>query len=66
KDYASRLGVDIDACLDSGAMQGIVESDYQEGIRKGVRATPTFFIGTLRVEGANQQAVLSAVEREMK
>jgi protein-disulfide isomerase len=66
KEYAKRINVDIDACLDSGAMSGIVEGDYQEGIQKGVRATPTFFIGTQRVEGANQQAVFSAVERQLK
>jgi len=65
KDYASRMDVDIDACLDSGAMQGIVESDYQEGLQKGVRATPTFFIGSVRIEGANQQAVFAAVDRQL-
>ena len=63
KDYAGRIGVDIDACLDSGAMSGVVESDVNEGLQKGVRATPTFFIGTQKVEGANQQAVLTIAER---
>ncbi len=66
KEYANRLGVDIDACLDSGAMQGVVESDYQEGLQKGVRATPTFFIGTVRIEGSNQQAVFAAVDRQIE
>ncbi len=66
KDYAARLGVDIDACLDSGAMQGIVSGDYNEGIQKGVKATPTFFINSQRVEGSNQAAVFAVVDRELK
>ncbi|MBI2172768.1 MAG: DsbA family protein [Candidatus Aenigmarchaeota archaeon] len=66
KDYASRLGVDIDACLDSGAMYGLVNGDYTEGIQKGVKATPTFFINSQRVEGSNQAAVFTAVDRELK
>ncbi|MDI6721730.1 MAG: thioredoxin domain-containing protein [Candidatus Aenigmarchaeota archaeon] len=66
EQYASQIGVDIDACLDSGAMGGIVESDYQEGVQKGVRATPTFFINSERVQGANQQAVFNAVDKELK
>lgn len=65
KSYARQVGVDIDACLDSGAMSGVVESDYNEGLRKGVRATPTFFINSRKVEGADLQAVLAAVEREL-
>lgn len=69
KSYARQINADgdqFDACLDSGAIQSIVESDYQEGIQKGVRATPTFFIGTQRVEGANQQSVFSAVDRQLE
>lgn len=66
KSYASQLGVNIDACLDSGAMRGVVEADLNEGLQKGVRATPTFFINSQKVEGANPQAVLAAVELQLR
>ncbi|HEX6983284.1 MAG TPA: thioredoxin domain-containing protein [Balneolaceae bacterium] len=46
-DYARKLGLDIEQFkedLNSGETQRIVMESRQEGIRRGVRATPTFFI----------------------
>ncbi|HET6527974.1 MAG TPA: thioredoxin domain-containing protein [Balneolaceae bacterium] len=46
-DYARRLGLDIEQFkedLNSGETQRIVMESRREGIRRGVQATPTFFI----------------------
>lgn len=45
--YAESIGLDMkkfNACLDSGAKAGIVQKEYQEGISRGVKGTPTFFV----------------------
>lgn len=54
KRYAGESGLDrqrFDACLDSGQFAGEVASDYNDGVRAGVRGTPTFFINQRRFEG---------------
>lgn len=63
--HAKALGLDAGAftrCLD-GEMAGRVRADQEEGVRLGVRATPTFLLGvreanntirvTRRIEGAH-------------
>jgi len=53
-NYAEQIGLDtknFTACLESGVMSGRVSDDFNEGNRKGVRATPTFFINGRKVEG---------------
>jgi protein-disulfide isomerase len=55
KKYAADLGLDtasFNQCLDSGTMAEEVQKDFQEGLRLGVRGTPTFFINGLRLVGA--------------
>ncbi len=57
KKYAADLGLDtkaFNACLDSGAMQSRVLGDLDEGVRKGVNATPSFFINGKKYEGVLQ------------
>lgn len=52
--FASQLGLNMEefnACLESNAMLSRVEGNMQEGIRAGVRATPTFFIAGKKYEG---------------
>ena len=40
-------------CMNTGAMRGLVEADYQRAVAAKVRSTPTFFVGqAMRLEGA--------------
>ena len=69
KQYALNLGLDTAAfnqCLDSGAMAGEVQKDFQEGSRLGIRGTPSFFINGTRVVGAQPyDAIKQIIEREL-
>ena len=63
KSYAKDIGLNETAfsnCLDSGVMASRIQSDQQEGNSFGVRATPTFFINNIKIEGAQP---LSEFER---
>ena len=54
KRHARELNLDtklFDACLDSGAMSERVKSDMNEGNRRAVAATPTFFINNKPYQG---------------
>jgi predicted DsbA family dithiol-disulfide isomerase len=47
KAAARQLGLDstkFDSCLDSGKYATAIEEDIDEGLRLGVRSTPTFFV----------------------
>ncbi len=62
KEYASQLGLDrtkFDACLDSGAMSQRVQDNYDDGLSRGVKATPTFFINNVKIEGAYSYSAFS-------
>lgn len=53
--YAAELGLDVPefrACLAGDAALARVRQDTQDGLALGVRATPTFFLGQRRIEGA--------------
>ncbi len=55
KRYALDLGLDseqFERCLDSGVKSRIVARDFQDGRRYGVRGTPTFFINSRILIGA--------------
>ncbi|MFC2030041.1 DsbA family protein [Chloroflexota bacterium] len=55
KGYAADLGLDeaiFDQCLDSQETLTEVEADAEEGISRGVRGTPTFFISGQALVGA--------------
>jgi protein-disulfide isomerase/rhodanese-related sulfurtransferase len=59
KRYAAELGLDMgkfNACMSSGATLARIRRDADDGHALGVRATPTFFIGRQRVEGALDMA----------
>lgn len=52
---AGDLGLDgqrFRTCLENHETRGEVQADYDQGTRLGVRATPTFFINGVKVEGA--------------
>jgi protein-disulfide isomerase len=67
--YAERLKLDLkafEADLKSRPLFEKIERDYQEGIDRQVRATPTFFIGGQKIEGAVPYAVFqSAIDRAL-
>lgn len=44
--------VEFEACLREGRHKATVEQDAADGLAAGVRATPTFFINGVKVEGA--------------
>ncbi len=53
--YAEELGLDgaaFRACLEEGTFAAEVQADLQEGVRAGVRGTPTFFINGKPIVGA--------------
>lgn len=53
--YAGDAGLDPErfaACLESGEKADVVDGDIQEGLRHGVRSTPTFFVNGRRILGA--------------
>lgn len=55
KEYAKALGLDVRAverCVESGKYRNMVLQSYERGVRLGVDATPTFFVGRQRVQGA--------------
>lgn len=55
KKYASDIGLDtakFNACLDSGTMASRVRSDLEEGQRRGISSTPSFFVNGAKIEGA--------------
>ncbi|MGH9522673.1 MAG: thioredoxin domain-containing protein [Terriglobales bacterium] len=65
--YAGELGLDTQAfhqCLASDATLPIVERDQADGLALGVRATPTFFVGQRKIEGALSAYQFSALLAE--
>lgn len=55
KRYAVQLGLNglqFSSCIDSKKYLSEVQDDLQSGFDAGVRATPTFFINGVKVEGA--------------
>lgn len=60
---AGDLGLDQEsfrACLTGRQMRALVEASYDEGQRRGVAGTPTFFVNGRRLDGA---ATLEAIRR---
>ena len=52
---ARATGIDSAAyqvCLKDHVMRPMIEADYQRGSSQGVRGTPTFFIGSHRIDNA--------------
>ncbi len=67
--YAEELDLDMEAfqaCLESEEQRQEVLDDFNDGVRLGVRGTPTFFINGLPVVGAQPFAVFQQViEQEL-
>lgn len=67
KSFAKEMGMDadrFDSCLDSGRWASKVNQELAEGQRRGVRGTPSFFIGKKMVEGAETYSVFEAAIEE--
>ena len=64
KEFAGQLGLDstkFGSCVDSGKYSKLVQDNYKEGIAKGAKATPTFFINSQKVVGAQPFSVFSQI-----
>lgn len=55
------LGASFAACVDSGRYAERVQGDTKAGEAKGVRATPTLFVGDRKIEGAATYDQLKSV-----
>lgn len=66
KQYAAQLGLDteqFDRCVDTDQHLEKVYRDSSEAQARGVNATPTFFVGDQRVEGAQPYQIFqTAIE----
>lgn len=55
KAKAKKAGLDqkkFEECLDSGKMKAEVDATVQDGIKIGVKSTPTFFVNGMLINGA--------------
>ncbi len=68
--YAEELELDMEAfeaCLESEEQRQEVLDDFNDGVRLGVRGTPTFFINGLPVVGAQPFSVFQQIiEQELQ
>jgi predicted DsbA family dithiol-disulfide isomerase len=61
--YAAEIGLDeaaFDECIDSGATRNLADVDVAEALARGVRGTPTFFVGGQLLVGAQPYAIIAA------
>ncbi len=69
KRFAGDIGLErgaFDACLDSQRYAERVQAETAAGARKGVRATPTLFIGSEKIEGSpSYERLRSSIQREL-
>ncbi len=67
--YAGEIGLDTSkflACLSGEATRVVVQRDREDGLALGVRATPTFFLGTQRIVGAPELSKFKQmIDREL-
>ena len=67
--HSGELGVDakaLEACVDSGKMQPLVEADQTYGRKLQVRSTPTLFINNQRIVGAQPEAdIVRTIRQEL-
>jgi len=63
KNYGAQIGLDMakfSQCVDSGQFIPEVQNQNAEGVRLGVKATPSFFINGRKIEGAAPYAEFKA------
>jgi protein-disulfide isomerase len=69
KQFAVELGLDTDSfdtCMDTEAYLDNVAANVQEANRRGVNATPTFYVGQIQIVGAKSVGEFeAAIEDEL-
>ena len=69
KSYATEAGLDrarFDSALDSGKFKESVQTDVDEGIRLGLRGTPTVFVNGRRVSASTYEDLAALIETALK
>jgi len=69
KSYATELGLDrtrFDSGLDSGKFKELVQLDIDDGIRLGLKGTPTLFINGRRVSVKSYEDLKALVDAALK
>jgi protein-disulfide isomerase len=62
KGYAEQLGLDTSAfaaCLDSAKHAAQVQKDFDDGVKAGVRSTPSFIVGRPRADGTIEGVMIT-------
>jgi protein-disulfide isomerase len=62
--HALELGLDVEAfraCLESEASADVVAGDFVDGVSRGVRATPAFFVNDRKIDGSQPIDTFRAV-----
>jgi protein-disulfide isomerase len=69
KGYATQLGLDrtrFDAALDSRKFADMVQSDVDDGIKLGLKGTPSLFINGRRVTAKTYEELKESVDAALK
>jgi protein-disulfide isomerase len=48
------------SCMNEHVMAGMIQADYDRGVKANVRSTPTFFVGDQVIEGADKAPAFRA------
>ena len=68
KEIAQQVGLDIekfDKDMKDPELKAIVERDFQEGARAGVRGIPTIFVNGRQLKNRSFQGFQAAIEKEL-
>jgi len=69
KSYATQLGLDrarFDAALDSQKFAEMVQTDLDDGVKLGLKGTPSFFINGRRVTAKSYEELKESVNAALK
>lgn len=69
KSFATQLGLDrarFDAALDSRKFADLVQSDIDDGVRLGLKGTPSLFINGRRVTALSYEELKASVDAALK
>ena len=69
KSFASELGLDrtrFDSALDSGKFTEMVQRDVEDGMKLGLKGTPTLFINGRRVTAKSYEELKASIDAALK
>ena len=69
KNFAAELGLDrarFDAALDSGKFTEMVQSDVEEGMKLGLKETPSLFVNGRRVTAKSYEDLKASLDAVLK